>query len=244
MIAARHVIAIATLAACGGGDQTVLSAEQLQDPATCLQCHPQHHGQWSGSMHAYASVDPVFVAMNKRGQRETSNQLGTFCVQCHAPMAVALGVTNGTDFDPAKLTPATTGVTCYFCHDVAKVNGDHNNPIQLAMDSTMHGGLTNPVSSPAHHSVYDPIMDSDSNDSSMCGSCHDIITPAVPGHGPGGVALERTFAEWKTTFFSDANPMHHLSCGGCHMPSSTDVVADAPGLSVPLRQNGVHEHLW
>lgn len=231
------------LVACGGGNP-VLSPEELQDPATCMRCHSKHYDQWSGSMHAYASTDPVFVAMNKRGQRETNNQLGTFCVQCHAPMAVALNATNGADFDPAALTPATNGITCYFCHDVAKVAGDHNDPLVLGLDSTMHGGLQNPVSSPAHDSLYDPLMDSDTNDSSMCGSCHDVTTVPIAGHGPGGVALERTFAEWKTTFFSDPQPMYHLSCGGCHMPSSTDVVADGSGLNVPLRPSGFHEHVW
>jgi hypothetical protein len=239
-------IAIA-LAACGGGgddDGPGLAPDVLQDPTQCKTCHPQHYSQWSGSMHAYASVDPVFVAMNARGQRETQGQLGTFCLQCHAPMAVALGLTTGSDYDPTKLSPATNGITCYFCHDVAKVAGDHNNPLQLALDSTMHGGLEDPVASPAHKSVYDTLMDSDVNNSEMCGSCHDLTTVAIPGHGSGGVQLERTFAEWKTTFFSDANPMHHLSCGGCHMPSSDGVVADAPGLDVPERPNGVHDHLW
>ena len=71
-----------------------MSIEQLQDPATCGGCHPQHYAQWAGSMHAYASDDPVFVALNRRGQREA--HLGAFCVRCHAPMAVALGLTDGT----------------------------------------------------------------------------------------------------------------------------------------------------
>ena len=49
-------------------------------------------------MHAYAADDPVFRAMNKRGQRLTNNALGSFCVNCHAPMAVHEGATkNGTD---------------------------------------------------------------------------------------------------------------------------------------------------
>ena len=66
----------------------ISTATYLEDPATCMECHNQHYTEWSGSMHAYASDDPVFVAMNNRGQRETGNQLGTFCVQCHAPVAV------------------------------------------------------------------------------------------------------------------------------------------------------------
>jgi hypothetical protein len=61
---------------------------------------------------------------------------------------------------------------------------------------------------------------------------------------PRGVALERTYQEWQTTFFSQPDPQHHLTCGSCHMRSSTDVIADAPGLDVKLRKNGFHEHLW
>ena len=44
----------------------------LEDPATCGSCHAQHYAEWSGSMHAYASDDPVFVAMNNRGERDTA----------------------------------------------------------------------------------------------------------------------------------------------------------------------------
>ena len=65
-----------------------LTREQLRDPETCKGCHPNHYREWSSSMHAYAAQDPVFVAMNKRGQRETHGELGDFCVKCHAPMAV------------------------------------------------------------------------------------------------------------------------------------------------------------
>jgi hypothetical protein len=145
-------------AACGGDDAARPIAE-LQDPATCMECHPKHFQQWSGSMHAYASEDPVFVAMNKRGQRETAGALGTFCVQCHAPMAVKLGLTNGTDFDPAQLPPTAKGITCYFCHNVKSVADTHNNGLVLADDQTMRGGLARPVSSPAHHSAYDKLME-------------------------------------------------------------------------------------
>lgn len=233
----RVLVLAVLLVACS--DDTTLSVEALQDPSTCNGCHPKHYTQWSGSMHAYASDDPVFVAMNKRGQRETNNQLGTFCVQCHAPMAVQLGLTNGVDFDPAKLPATARGVTCYFCHNVKEVQATHNNGLVLANDQTMRGGVKDPVKSPAHDSAYDPQMDADAgaNKSAMCGSCHDVVTPR-------GVPLERTFAEWKTTFFSEDDPLHHLTCGSCHMRSSKDVIADAPGLSVVSRTNGFHEHLW
>jgi len=231
------MIALAALTGCGDGEGPARSIAELQDPQTCNECHPKHYQQWSGSMHAYAADDPVFVAMNRRGQRETGGALGTFCVQCHAPMAVTLGLTKGDDFDPAQLPASARGITCYVCHNVQSVTASHNNGLVLASDQTMRGGITDPAGSSAHRSRYDKLMDSDVNQSEICGSCHDVVTPR-------GVALERTYQEWQTTFFSQPDPQHHLSCGSCHMRSSTDVIADAPDLQVPLRRNGFHEHMW
>jgi hypothetical protein len=234
-VALLGALAVIAFGACGDGPARPIA--ELQDPETCKECHPKHYQQWSGSMHAYASDDPVFVAMNRRGQRETSGSLGAFCVQCHAPMAVQLGLTSGADFDPAQLPPAARGITCYFCHNVKAVTADHNNGLVLASDQTMRGGVTDPVSSPAHHSSYDRLVDSDKNQSEICGSCHDVVTPR-------GVELERTFQEWKGTIFAQRDAAHHLSCGDCHMRSSNDVIADAPGLDVKLRNAGFHEHMW
>lgn len=210
---------------------------ELEDPNTCKQCHPKHFEQWSGSMHAYASDDPVFVAMNKRGQREA--QLGAFCVQCHAPMAVIKNPNQDfANFDPTTLPASERGITCYFCHNVASVKADHNNGLVLARDQTMRGGIKNPVDTPAHQSLYDDTLmagSSKNNRSELCGSCHDIVTPA-------GVHLERTFAEWKTTIFGSTDPAAALSCARCHMDPSKDVIADAPGLNVVARDFGFHNH--
>ena len=73
-------------------------------------------------MHAYAAEDPVFLAMNARGQRETNGALGDFCVKCHAPLAVELGLT--TDgLNLGEIPPHLAGVTCFFCHTVESVEG-------------------------------------------------------------------------------------------------------------------------
>src|SRR6478672_4090627 len=105
--AVKYLVLALALIACGDEKFTV---EKLQDPETCKECHPKHFEQWSGSMHAYAADDPVFVAMNKRGQRETNGELGDFCLRCHAPMALELGVANAANFDPATLSPSARGV--------------------------------------------------------------------------------------------------------------------------------------
>jgi hypothetical protein len=88
------------LAACADDPPQYLSRERLLEPETCAGCHPDHYREWSGSMHAYAANDPVFLAMNARGQRDTGGALGDFCVRCHAPMALAEGLTSdGTNLE-------------------------------------------------------------------------------------------------------------------------------------------------
>jgi hypothetical protein len=228
-------LVIAMIGACGGPDY--LSKAELMDPETCKTCHQTHYDQWSGSMHAYAADDPVFVAMNARGQAATNGALGSFCINCHAPMAVALKLTtDGTNV--ATLPQYAKGVTCYFCHTVDEVTDDHNNGLHLADDDVMRGGIADPVGSPAHAAKSSPLHDGSALDSSkMCGACHDVITPA-------NVHIERTFAEWQQTIFGKADPRTFLSCGTCHMFAKDGVVADAPDVAVPFRTLGLHEHTF
>lgn len=212
------------------GEDPVLSREELLDPETCRECHADHYTEWSGSMHAYAAEDPVFVAMNARGQRETGGALGDFCVSCHAPMAVREGATvDGLNLPelPRKLQ----GVTCYFCHNIDSVDGDHNAMLTLADDVTMRGGIADPVKNTAHRSAYSPHLDRKRAESAAaCGACHDIRLPAPPA--PAAVHLERTFAEWQQTIFAGQNGGNGLlTCNGCHLtPVPNSVIADAPGV--------------
>ena len=225
----------ALAASCGGETGTTpepepkLTAEELKDPQKCQKCHPDHYREWSGSMHAYAGDDPVFLAMNARGQRETNGALGDFCVKCHAPIAVMEGAT--TDgLNLPELGPEKKGINCYFCHSVKEVAGTHNNPLVLADDGVLRGGIGDPVATPAHESAYSSLHDRTTAESStLCGSCHDVVTPA-------GAHIERTFAEWKDTLFS--HPKTRLSCGQCHMEGRDALAADAPGVKV----RRVHGH--
>src|SRR6476620_7117024 len=90
---------LVAIAACSQGPSTpsttaatTYTVEQLKNPETCKDCHPKQYQEWSGSMHAYATDDPLFVAMNKMGQQAN---IGPFCVKCHAPMAVHEGTNDG-----------------------------------------------------------------------------------------------------------------------------------------------------
>ncbi len=223
------------LLALGGcpAEDTTLDREALMDPVTCAGCHPAHYAEWSGSMHAYASADPVFLAMNARGQRETGGELGDFCVSCHAPLALREGsTTDGLDLDdvPAE----QQGITCFFCHSIDGLDGDHNAQISLADDNVLRGSISDPVENPAHHSVYSPLQDRNTPESSaMCGACHDIVTP-------GGVFLERTFQEWSDSLYAHEEDGRFQTCGRCHMDGRNDLAAE--GFDVPERR--IHSHAF
>ena len=236
----------------------VMTRAELLDPTTCAQCHSTHYHDWSQSMHAYASKDPVFLAMNARGQRETGGALGTFCVQCHAPMAVRDGMT--TDGLNLASLPAVyqQGVTCFFCHSVDSVSTAHDaslNPdvfdpdasldnaaVNLAADLVMRGEYPNSESpaaltaNTAHNSSYSPLHDHTRLESGqLCGACHDVVSP------PGG-DIERTYYEWTHSVY--ATPGQALTCAasGCHMSALPTAMPIASGMGFSAPARTVHEH--
>lgn len=214
-----------------------LSQEQLRDPETCKGCHTAHYRQWSGSMHAYASYDPLFLAMNRRAQEETAGELGNFCVRCHAPVAVALGLTDD-GLNLSWLPSSVQGVGCYACHSVDGLAGDHNGALLLATDGVMRGGLSNPESGAPHAVGYSELLDGDRPQSSdVCGACHDVVLP-------GGLELERTYREWSESAFAPERAMSDgavLTCSGCHMPQ-TDEPTVAAGATSSEPRLGMHDH--
>ncbi len=224
------------LAACGDDASMTppLTAEQRRDPQACADCHPDHLKQWSGSMHAYAGDDPVFRAMNARGQRETKGALGTFCLKCHAPVAVALGLTtDGLNLD--TLPAWARGVTCDFCHSVNGLDpkgGLSNNPLTLRDDGALAAGIKDPVPNTAHASVYSALHDgAEVRSANLCGSCHDVLTPS-------GVPLERSLAEWQASIYAHSDSALRNTCIACHMPGRDGTAANVEG--VKLRR--VHDH--
>jgi hypothetical protein len=208
-----------------------LTRQELLDPETCKGCHPKHYREWSSSMHAYAARDPVFLAMNRRGQRETKGELGDFCVRCHAPMAVREGAIK--DFaDLSKVPAALQGVTCYFCHNAVGVGDHFNGDVKLANDTTLRASISDAVEPSAHGVAYSPYHDRDKAQSArLCGSCHDVKTPQ-------GVHLERTFQEYEESLFS--KPDTFASCQSCHMDGRKGFAAVYPG----VKERVVHEHTW
>jgi Cytochrome c554 and c-prime len=219
-----------------------LSIAELQNPDTCRSCHPKQYVEWASSMHAYASDDPVFTAMNKRGQRETNGTLGKFCVQCHAPMALRTGLTQD-GLNLAELPRSMQGVTCYFCHNATGSGSDHFNAnVTLANDDVMRGSIKDAVEPGVHGVAYSAAHDSRKMEASyLCGSCHDVVNTK-------NLHIERTLAEYEASIhnISRSGNAGGDTCQGCHMPwEETTSVAELPasmGLTLPKRDR--HDHGW
>lgn len=219
-------------AGSGSAQKEYLTRDAMLDPRICASCHASHFTDWSLSMHAAASSDPVFLAMNARGQRETHGALGSFCVQCHAPMALRDGLT--TDgLNVSSLPFQYQGVTCFFCHSVSAVTGANNAALQLSTDGMMRGEFNDPIANVAHASTYSPLHDAhESTSASMCGSCHDVVVPETDA------GIERTFYEWAHSAFSGSGG---ATCVSCHMtPSAVPMpIASVPG--APARISREHD---
>jgi hypothetical protein len=239
------LLAAACEPATGAGELPALTREELLDPAQCKSCHPKHYEQWSASIHAYATEDPVFVAMNKRGQEETEGELGAFCVSCHAPMAVREDAFAGEGVerfaDVAALPKHLQGITCYFCHNAVGVREPHNNGnVELADDDVMRAAVDNPIQPTTHKVAFSRYHDPGAAESSLlCGTCHDIVTPR-------GVPLETTYEEYSDSIHAQPG-FSFQSCQDCHMA----YVEDKQPIAVSTGRPGeltnahlVHSHLW
>ena len=188
-------------------------------PEYCGSCHPNHYEQWRGSMHAYASKDPIFIAMNKKGISETEGRLGQFCVQCHAPVASLkdrLPVSETADgfIMPIDLSDPLIGhgIQCVTCHSIESIQGTQN--AQFTLSETTYYGRTGSEAANAAHPMKASALFNDPNQQSLlCGTCHDVLNP-------NGARLEATFSEWYGNAYNAPNdPAQHRTCQDCHMPT-------------------------
>ncbi len=188
------------------------------EPEFCGQCHEEHFAQWSGSMHAYASQDPVFVAMVNKGIADTNGQIDQFCFQCHTPTASKLNLTPIETIDGvARLNadlsspPLSTGVPCVGCHMVDEVIATENAQLSYSRE-TLFGASVTDAAREAHPIEVSDLFADPYQSSFVCGSCHNVLNPR-------GARLEATFSEWYASDYNQPDDLeNHQSCVTCHMP--------------------------
>lgn len=201
-----------------------LSVESFNEASKCAGCHPNHYAQWKTSMHAYATIDPIWRTLVAIRQADFEGQRDQFCTQCHT----AIGTRGGEvfpmfsfdDFSPISLE----GVTCEACHKVAGIERVYNSGHVLDETGPLRGPIEDPVPNSFHESQFSPLHDT----SEFCGACHDVIEQH-------GLLLERPFEEWAASPAAEGG----RNCQSCHMPTYRGKAADLP--NVPERDN-IHIH--
>lgn len=204
-------------------DSTEIFRKAFAMPEDCKVCHPQHYEEWGRSMHAYAMIDPIYLAFDSIKNIRSNGKLGQFCLECHSPTAILIdNIPHSSAKD--KISPISAhGVSCDVCHRLAPDQPPAvTNSSRFTTDSTRYGSITNPIKNSYHTSLYDSRYEQ----SVVCKNCHDMYTD-------GGLLIEKTYTEWKNSPF----PGRALSCQSCHMK----FYAGKAALGGPDRER-VHHH--
>jgi hypothetical protein len=177
----------------------------LNPPEACEVCHGGYdqdvepYFNWSGSMMAQASIDPLFLA-NMVIANQDAPDSGDLCLRCHLPRGWLRGRSVPTDGSQMQETDKS-GVSCDFCHRLVDPFYDPaQNP---AEDEAILAGLSNPASNFGNGmATIDPtgarrgpflnaatghpvLVSPFHREAALCGTCHDVSNPAFEKDGNG-----------------------------------------------------------
>ena len=205
-------------------ESPTLSPENFNSAKDCAACHPTHAAEWATSMHAYATVDPVWRILVDLRKAEFDGAQDQMCVQCHTAIGTRGGeVVPGFSWDDLS-DISLEGVTCEACHKVSGMRRIYNSGHELDETGPLRATIEDPVANAYHESEYSELF----GEAKFCGGCHDIVDMAR------GLPLERPYEEFLTSPAAKAG----RNCQTCHMPTYTGKAAIGDG--VPERT--LHRH--
>jgi len=184
----------------------------FQSATECVECHPRQVAEWQQSMHAYASLSPVFDAMAAKAHRDTSGKVGTFCTGCHSVTGTLAGEPGSITADE-RSDLSREGVTCDVCHRAV----DHKTPVgNTGLIFTAGDEKTGPFSSTSvegHSNTQSDFLTSPT----FCGSCHDVFNyPSL--------RIEEAFTEYSQSPAAEEG----TRCQDCHMGVEPGVPGERP----------------
>ncbi|MBI5863219.1 MAG: hypothetical protein HZB38_01645 [Planctomycetes bacterium] len=197
-------------------------AGPINSPAECRVCHGDYnlavepHFNWRGTLMAYASIDPIFLAAMDVANHDAPES-GDLCLRCHMPRGWLQGrstPTNGSQM----LADDRIGVACALCHRLvdpiyqAGVSPVEDEPILAALrsvpthytsgqmvvdpsESQHRGPYEDPVT--PHEFLYSPLH----REAEVCGMCHDVSNPVFVRQ-PDGTYLPGAFDQPAADFGS------------------------------------------
>jgi predicted HNH restriction endonuclease len=183
-----------------------LKSSDFTDPEECGGCHSEIYNQWNGSMHSFAMVDPVFLALWRLGNQETDGFTEKLCSGCHSAIGVAtMEIGSGADLSEI----AKKGVQCDVCHSIAGTNykdtrpGEPHNATIILDPGDVKRGPFKDSESDFHETEYSELH----TKSELCANCHHVFHPI------SNFPIERTYDEWKRSVYAQ----NDIQCQDCHM---------------------------
>ncbi len=167
--------------------------------AECSKCHQAIHRYWSGSPHARAASNPIFLETLRMSVEAAGDRAAVRreCVWCHAPTTLVTG-----DFE-LQQPVSREGITCDFCHTVSEVDmDDPDRPFTMEPGPVKRGPLEY-AKSPGHKTAYSPLHRASPL---LCAACHEY-------RNARGVAVLSTYSEWREGPY----PVRGVLCQDCHM---------------------------
>lgn len=187
--------------------------EAYASAEVCATCHQRQYEEWRQSMHAYASISPIFEALALKAFRDSSGQVGTFCTGCHSQYGELEG--NPGNVSISELSPlARQGISCDSCHSAVGHQGlIQNSALELDPMGPRFGPFSDPVENDYHASEYSDFTTSPE----LCGTCHDVrMYP--------GIDLEEAYTE----YINGPAPQRAERCQDCHMSPNPGVPGGRP----------------
>jgi nitrate/TMAO reductase-like tetraheme cytochrome c subunit len=150
--------------------QNFLLAEYL-DNKSCKECHENIYYEYENSMHARSSL---FKDEFHKKMKELNFPSTYKCARCHTPGASNLEKIRSGELQPSQHTRETDGVSCIYCHQIAKIKKSHKENINITTfdrpgKQLMYGNLKDYGDSDKHNSLsLNPIY----KNSQVCMGCH------------------------------------------------------------------------
>jgi len=163
----------------------------------CQSCHPDEYEAWKDTVHAKASLDPVFQEQLVQSHNQQT------CLACHT-----------TGFDTGSGEFLSAGVTCEACHGLYKAGHPAAETMQLPMASD--------TCRMCHLSTFEQWEQSKHAERGIeCFDCHMAHTQGLRT-GSEEKLCSACHADRQTEFAHATHGISGLNCASCHMATETE----------------------
>lgn len=179
---------------------------QQQQPL-CQTCHPDEYGVWKDSMHAKATLDPVFQEQLSKSQNQGE------CLKCHT-----------TGFDTGSGKFMSEGVTCEACHGQYREGHPAGQTMTLPLDAS--------TCRMCHEAAFKDWDQSKHAEQKIeCFDCHQAHTQGLRT-GSVETLCAACHSDEQTKLAHSVHGISGVDCGSCHMAKAMTDTADSSGAKV------------